>query len=186
VRNSLAARTLISTPRAGPSLTKASIERTTPLICGSQASVMMRMRINGNAGTYAWTDMDSARLHGVGDLLAWSPPTTAKTFNRSAATHRLGGRIREFREAAILIFSPRTGWLAWASRNFAAVILNGRPGCGRGQTRGSSACCPQSPALASCCYTPLSVISRRVRMCSLDLLKNAAAREVLIFTGGNY
>ena len=35
-------------------------------------------------------------------------------------------------------------------------------------------------------YTPLSVISRRVRMCSLDLLKNAAAREVLIFTGGNY
>ena len=68
MRNSLAARTLISTPRAGPSLTKASIERTTPLICGSQASVMMRMRINGNAGTYAWTDMDSARLHGV-----WRP-----------------------------------------------------------------------------------------------------------------
>jgi hypothetical protein len=25
-----------------------------------------------------------------------------------------------------------------------------------------------------------------IRMCSLDLLKNAAAREVLIFTGGNY
>jgi len=32
-----------------------------------------------------------------------------------------------FREAAILIFLPRTGWLAWASRNFAVVILNGRP-----------------------------------------------------------
>ena len=47
MRNSLAARTLISTPRAGASLTKACIERTTPLTYGSQASVMMRMRVNG-------------------------------------------------------------------------------------------------------------------------------------------
>ena len=128
-----------------------------------------------------WTPRDCM---GFGDLLAWSPRRRHSIVQQ--LPHRLGGRIREFREAAILIFSPRTGWLAWASRNFAAVILNGRPGCGRGQTRGSSVCCPQSPALASCCYTPLSVISRRVRMCSLDLLKNAAAREVLIFTGGNY
>jgi hypothetical protein len=159
VRNSLAARTLISTPRAGPSLTKASIERTTPLICGSQASVMMRMRINGNAGTYAWTDMDSARW-GLATCSPGHRPPRRRHSIVQQLPHRLGGRIREFREAAILIFSPRTGWLAWASRNFAAVILNGRPGCGRGQTRGSSVCCPQSPALASCCYTPLSVISR--------------------------
>jgi hypothetical protein len=185
VRNSLAARTLISTPRAGPSLTKASIERTTPLICGSQASVMMRMRVK------CWhLRLDGYGLREIARGLATCSPGHRPPRRRHSIVqqlpHRLGGRIREFREAAILIFSPRTGWLAWASRNFAAVILNGRPGCGRGQTRGSSACCPQSPALASCCYTPLSVISRRVRMCSLDLLKNAAAREVLIFTGGNY
>ena len=71
MRNSLAARTLISTPRAGASLTKASIERTTPLICGSQASVMMRMRVNGKAGTGMlgrmwtlrdWTGLATCRL----------------------------------------------------------------------------------------------------------------------------
>ena len=70
---------------------------------------------------------------GFGDLLAWSPPTTARHSIVQQLPHRLGGRIREFREAAILIFSPRTGWLAWASRNFAAVILNGRPGWAAGR-----------------------------------------------------
>ena len=71
VQKSLAARTLISTPSAGASLTKASIERTTPLICGSQASVMMRMRVNGKAGTGMlgrmwtlrdWTGLATCRL----------------------------------------------------------------------------------------------------------------------------
>ena len=66
MQNSLEARTLISTPRAGASLTKASIERTTPLICGSQASVMMRMRVNGKAGTgmlgRMWTLRDCTGL----------------------------------------------------------------------------------------------------------------------------
>ena len=77
MRNSLAARTLISTPSAGASLTRASIERTTPLICGSQASVMMRMRVNGNL---AQSCLDGYGLReiarGFSDLLAWSPPTT--------------------------------------------------------------------------------------------------------------
>ena len=69
MQNSVAARTLISTPRAGASFIKASIERTTPLICGSQASVMMRMRVNEKAGhRQAWTNVDSGRLHGSGDL----------------------------------------------------------------------------------------------------------------------
>ena len=129
MRNSLAARTLISTPRAGASLTKASIERTTPLICGSQASVMIRMRVNGNAGTVMlggiWTTRDCKgglatcspghRHHGE-DIQLFSTSFTA-----------LAGEEVSFREAAILIFPPRTGWLAWASRNFAVVILNGRP-----------------------------------------------------------
>ena len=51
MQNSLAARISISTPSVGASLTKASIERTTPFICGSQASVMMRMRVNGKPAT---------------------------------------------------------------------------------------------------------------------------------------
>jgi hypothetical protein len=58
----LAARILISTPRAGAYLTRASIERTTPLICGSQASVMMRMRFNGNADAVMREGMWNAAL----------------------------------------------------------------------------------------------------------------------------
>ena len=106
MRNSLAARTLISTPRAGASLTKASIERTTPLICGSQASVMIRMRVNGNAGTVMlggiWTTRDCKgglatcspghRHHGE-DIQLFSTSFTA-----------LAGEEVSFREAAISTF----------------------------------------------------------------------------------
>ena len=72
--------------------------------------------------------MDSARLHGG---LATSSLVTAhhgeniQSFSSSFTA--LAGEKVSFREAAILIFLPRTGWLAWASRNFAVVILNGRP-----------------------------------------------------------
>jgi hypothetical protein len=85
VRNSLAARTLISTPRAGPSLTKASIERTTPLICGSQASVMIRMRGNGNAGNGL-----REIPRGFGDQLAGSPPP----WRRHSIVQQLFHRLR--------------------------------------------------------------------------------------------
>ena len=133
MRNPSAARTSISTPRAGASLTKASIERTTPLICGSQASVMMRMRVNGNAGTYAWTDMDSARLHGgLADLLAGHRPPRRRHSIVQQLFHRLGGRISELsRSGDLNLLAAR--WLG--SRNFAAVILSGRPGCGRADAR---------------------------------------------------
>ena len=74
MRNSLAARTWISTPRAGASLTKASIELTTPLICGSQASVTMRMRVGGSAGP-------GCVMHGSTNLPP-GPLTTTTNINR--------------------------------------------------------------------------------------------------------
>ena len=129
MRNSLAARTLISTPRAGASLTKASIERTTPLICGSQASVTMRMRVNGNAGAVMlgriWTPRDCTGVWRTSSLVTAHHGEDIQSFSSSFTA--LAGEEVSFREAAILIFLPRTGWLAWASRNFAVVILNGRP-----------------------------------------------------------
>jgi hypothetical protein len=51
VRNPEEAKTTISTPRDGASRTRASIERTTPLICGSQASVTIKMRVKGGTST---------------------------------------------------------------------------------------------------------------------------------------
>ena len=59
--------------------------------------------------------------------------TTANTFNRSAALHRLAGEEVSFREAAILIFAAH--WLTGvASHNFAAIV-NGRPPVPRADSR---------------------------------------------------
>jgi hypothetical protein len=91
-----------------------------------------------------------------------------------------------FREAAILIFSPCTGWLAWASRDFAAVILNGRPVAGADRRE----------ALQHAVHNPLRLRpAYAMRLCDfrdefgcvhLASSKTPSPREVLIFTGGNY
>ena len=86
VRNPSAARISISTPRAGASLTKASIERTTPLTCGSQASVMMRMRVNGEV---ALSSLDVQGLREIA-MVVWRPARVTaahdgNTFNRCSS-----------------------------------------------------------------------------------------------------
>jgi hypothetical protein len=106
VRNSLAARTLISTPRAGPSLTKASIERTTPFICGNQASVMIRMRVNGNLALSCLERYGVREIaRGFGDLLAFTATPRRRHSIVQQLFHRLGEEVSFAKRRS----SPRTG-----------------------------------------------------------------------------
>ena len=84
-----------------------------PLTCGSQASVMMRMRVSGKAGTVMpgrrWSPRD---CNGGGP---WRPARLvtahdgADTQPSQQLLHRLGGRKSSFREAPIFIYSPLVG-----------------------------------------------------------------------------
>ena len=188
MRNSLAARTLISTPRAGASLTKASIERTTPLICGSQASVMMRMRVNGNAGTVMlgriWT-REIAR--GLATCSPGHAPHHGEDIQSfSSSFTRLGGRISELSRSGDLNLLA-VHWLAGLGEpRLRCVILNGRPVAGAGRRE----------ALQHAVHNPLRLRpAYAMRLCDfrdefgcvhLASSKTPSPREVLIFTGGNY
>ena len=58
-------RTSISTPSDGASRNSASIERTTPLTCGSQASVTIRMRLETGASNRMASPAEAAKSAGA-------------------------------------------------------------------------------------------------------------------------
>ena len=173
MRNSLAARTLISTPRAGASLTKACIERTTPLICGSQASVMMRMRVNGNAGT---SRLDGYGLREIARGLATCSPGHRPPRRRRSIVqqpfHRLGGRISELSRSVDL--NLRRALVGWPGEPQLRCRHLERPS----GLRPRADCYPQSPALASCSRYPASTIFPTSRDC--DLAPTSLAAETLL------
>ena len=105
-----------------------------------------------------------------------------RSFSNSLTT--LAAEYVSFREGAILIFSLRTSWPAGASRNFTAGSLNGRPPLRRADPRlfifrSTIPCAGVLLLYAAVIFATSSDVS-------LGFLKNAAAREVLIFTSGNY
>jgi hypothetical protein len=106
-----------------------------------------------------------------------------QSFSNSLTT--LAAEYVSFREGAILIFSLRTSWPAGARRNFTAVGLNGSPPLRRRADprlfifRSTIPCAGVLLLYAAVIFATSSDVS-------LGFLKNAAAREVLIFTRGNY